>query len=425
MSIGASFLGGAKSRLLPPSIPFRFFSAAAVFHVFMWLGLLVAADEAVSFRGGLGPALSVVHLLALGVLVTTAIGASVQLLPVATRRTLHAVWPVKLVFWLTIPGMIALIAGMYTARMNVLIPAAVMVGAGLLLFGVLLADNLRRASSLPVVGAYGWAALAALVLLALLGVALTVNEEAGFLPDHGAVALAHLVLGGFGFMGLLVLGFSHILVPMFAMASAPPKRPSFAGFAIALVALVLGTLGALTGNREILAAAALVGLVAAAMHLWLMYRVLKTGMRKRLGLSFVLVRAAWIMLPATLFIGLAALYGFAGTNGETLFGFMLLFGWLLTFLFAILQRIMPFLASMFVTPPVRGGTAIVAELSGAPALKLHAICHALALLMLAIAIVLDNAAIGRLGSAVGLIGALAFAWFTADVIRRMLPANQS
>jgi hypothetical protein len=425
MSIGASFLGGAKSRLLPPSIPFRFFSAAAVFHVFMWLGLLVAADEAVSFRGGLGPALSVIHLLALGVLVTTAIGASVQLLPVATRRTLHAVWPVKLVFWLTIPGMIALIAGMYTARMNVLIPAAVIVGAGLLLFGVLLADNLRRASSLPVVGAYGWAALAALVLLALLGVMLTVNEETGFLPDHGAVALAHLVLGGFGFMGLLVLGFSHILVPMFAMASAPPKRPSFVSFAAALIALILGTLGALIGNREVVAAATLVGLLAAAMHLWLMYRVLKTGMRKRLGLSFVLVRAAWIILPATLVVGLAALYGFAGSNGVTLFGFMLLFGWLLTFLLAILQRIMPFLASMFVTPPARGGTAIVAELSGAPALKLHAICHALALFIFAIAIVLDNAAIGRSGGAVGLMGALAFAWFTADVIRRMLPANQS
>ena len=425
MSIGASFLGGAKSRLLPPSIPFRFFSAAAVFHVFMWLGLLVAADEAVSFRGGLGPALSVIHLLALGVLVTTAIGASVQLLPVATRRTLHAVWPVKLVFWLTIPGMIALIAGMYTARMNVLIPAAVIVGAGLLLFGVLLADNLRRASSLPVVGAYGWAALAALVLLALLGVMLTVNEETGFLPDHGAVALAHLVLGGFGFMGLLVLGFSHILVPMFAMASAPPKRPSFVSFAAALIALILGTLGALIGNREVVAAATLVGLLAAAMHLWLMYRVLKTGMRKRLGLSFVLVRVAWIILPATLVVGLAALYGFAGSNGVTLFGFMLLFGWLLTFLLAILQRIMPFLASMFVTPPARGGTAIVAELSGAPALKLHAICHALALFIFAIAIVLDNAAIGRSGGAVGLMGALAFAWFTADVIRRMLLANQS
>jgi hypothetical protein len=32
--------------------------------------------------------------------------------------------------------------------------------------------------------------------------------------------------------------------------------------------------------------------------------------------------------------------------------------------------------------------------------------------------------IGRLGSAVGLLGALAFAWFTADIIRRMLQASQ-
>src|ERR1039457_4561679 len=135
MSIAATFLGGAKSRLLPASIPFRFFAAAAVFHVLLWLVLLAAAGEAVSFRGGLGSTLASVHLLTLGVLTTTAIGASVQLLPVTTRRWLHA-------------------------------------------------DNLRRASGLAVVGAYGWAALAALVMAIALGLALAFNEEAGFLPDH-------------------------------------------------------------------------------------------------------------------------------------------------------------------------------------------------------------------------------------------------
>jgi hypothetical protein len=423
MSVAATFLGGAKSRLLPPSIPFRFFAAAAVFHVLMWLVLVIDADRAVSFRGGLGPTLAAIHFLALGILVTTAIGASVQLLPVATRRSLHAVWPIKLVFWLTVPGIIALIGGMYTAQTNVLITAAVIATIGLLVFGWLLADNLRRASSLPVVGAYGWAALAALVLVIAMGITLAINEDAGFLPDHGAVALAHLILGGFGFMGLLVLGFSHILVPMFALASAPAKGPSFAGFAIASAALVLGTLGALIGSRDLLAAAAIAGLAVAAVHLWLMYRVLKTGMRKRLGLSFVLVRAAWVMLPATFLVGLAALFGFAGTNGATLFAFLMLFGWLLTFLFAILQRIMPFLASMFVTPPASGGTAIVAELSGAPVLKLHAACHALALAVLAAAILADNGTVARVGGIIGLAGALAFAWFTADVIRRMLPAK--
>ena len=173
MTIAATFLGGAKSRLLPPSIPFRFFAAAAGFHILMWLVLFASAGEAIGFRGGLGSTLASVHLLTLGVLTTTAIGASVQLLPVATRRTLLAVWPIKLVFWLAVPGMLALIGGMYLAQTTILIAAAVITTTGLLLFCWLLADNLRRGSGLAVVGAYGWTALAALVLLIALGVAWT------------------------------------------------------------------------------------------------------------------------------------------------------------------------------------------------------------------------------------------------------------
>jgi hypothetical protein len=423
MIVAATFLGGAKTRLLPRSIPFRFFAAAAVFHVMMWLGLLIAANEAVDFRGGLGPTLASVHLLTLGVLTTTAIGASVQLLPVATRRTMHAVWPIKLIFWLTVPGLITLIVGMQTAQMNVLIPASAITAVGLLLFCGLLADNLRRAGDLPVVGAYGWAALTMLVLVIALGTTLAFNEKSGFLPDHGAVALAHLIVGGFGFMGLLALGFSHVLIPMFALASAPPKRPSYISFAAAVGALLSGTIGALADSRSLLTIALVAGLAAAAMHLWLMHRVLRTGMRKRLGLSFVLVRAAWIMLPTTLLIGLAALYGFAGRNGGTLFGFLLLFGWLLTFLIAILQRIMPFLASMFSAPQSSGGSAIVSALANVRSLRLHATCHGLGFTLLVAAILLGDTTMARLGSAVGLIGAIAFAWFTADVIRRILPTS--
>src|SRR6516164_9233005 len=278
MNIAASFLGGAKSRLLPRSIPFRFFAAAAAFQVIMWLGLFIGASEAVDFRGGLGTTLASVHLLTLGVLTTTAIGASVQLLPVATRRTLHAVWPIKLIFWLTVPGLIALVVGMQTAQTNILIPAAATTAAGLLLFCGLLADNLRRASSLAVVGAYGWAALVALILVMALGVTLAFNEEAGFLPDQGAVALAHLILGGFGFMGLLALGFSHILIPMFALASAPAKRPAFVGFALAAAAVAIGSIGALFANTVALTLAAAAGLGAAGLHLSLMHCALATGM---------------------------------------------------------------------------------------------------------------------------------------------------
>src|SRR6516164_8695121 len=121
MTLAATFLSGAKSRLLPPSVPFRFFAAAALFHVLLWLVLLLAAGNATGFAGGLGPVLAATHLLTLGVLTTSAIGAATQILPVATRHALAAVWRVKLVFWLTVPGMMVLIAGMHAAQRHVLL----------------------------------------------------------------------------------------------------------------------------------------------------------------------------------------------------------------------------------------------------------------------------------------------------------------
>ena len=424
MTLAATFLGGAKSRLLPASIPLRFFAAAALFHVAMWAVLFAGADHVATFRGGLGPALAAAHLLTLGVLTTTAIGASVQLLPVATRRAFVAVWPIKLAFWLAVPGLAGLALGMYAAVLAVLIASALVTAAGLSVFAVLLADNLRRAGSLPVVAAYGWTALAALLALVCLGIALTADYERSILPDHGAVALAHLILGGFGFMGFLALGFSHVLVPMFALASAPARRPSFVGFLLAISALLFATLGALLDSRPMLTLACLVGLGAAAMHLWLMAHALSTGMRKRLGLSFVLVRIAWAMLPLTLLAGLAALYGLAGSNGPTLFGFLLVGGWLLTFLLGVLQRILPFLASMHAARP-GAPPPLLSELAASWPLKLHALCHCAALAMIGVAIGLDDAMLTRLGAATGLLGAVAFAWFTSAVIRRVLPTAAS
>ena len=423
MTLAASFLAGAKSRLLPASIPFRFFAAAAIFHLLLWLALLAGAEHVPSFRGGPGPVLAAVHLLALGVLTTTAIGASAQLLPVATRRALAAVWPIKLVFWLTVPGTAALVVGFYTLHTPMMVLAAIATSTGLILFVLILADNLRRAGSLPVVAAYGWAALVALVLLVGFGLLLAFDYEIGVLPDHGAAALVHMILGGFGFMGMLALGFSHVLIPMFTLSAPPEKRLSFIEFALAAIAVAFAAFGAFSGNTPALTIAALIGLAAAAVHLWLMHRALAGGMRKRLGRSFVLIRASWLLLPTTLLVGLAALHGGAGTNGPTLFGFLLVGGWLLTFLLGVLQRILPFLASMHAVRSAGGAPPLASELAASSPLVLHAICHGLAVALLAIAIAIDVRSLARLGAAIGLVGAAAFAWFVGGVVRRLVVAR--
>jgi hypothetical protein len=419
MTAAGAFLGSARSRLLPASVPFRFFAAAAVLHVALWLALLVAAGDFAQFRGGIGPSLAAVHLLTLGVLTMTAIGAAVQLLPVATARPLAAVWPVKLVFWLLAPGAIALIAGMYAAEIEVMIAGAVASTAGLVLFAGLLAANLLSARSMPMVRAYGWVAFGSLILLVALGLALSLDSRIAFLPDHADVALAHMIFGGFGFMGMLAFGFSHVLIPMFALSNTPDGRIARVGFAAAASTVVLGVVGALLGDTMVLSVACVLGVVAASLHLRLMHATLATGMRKRLGLSLLLVRIAWGFLLLTPLLGVAVLQGWAGAGGPTLFGLVSLGGWLMTFLFGILQRILPFLASMHASR-VGGGPPLLSELgSGAP-LTVHAACHLAAIAGLAVAVLLDSSTVAALSALVGLAGALAFATFVASILKTLV-----
>jgi hypothetical protein len=51
---------------------------------------------------------------------------------------------------------------------------------------------------------------------------------------------------------------------------------------------------------------------------------------------------------------------------------------------------MPFLASMFVTPPASGGTKVVSDLAGAESLRMRAVCHAPTRAALATAILVNG-----------------------------------
>jgi hypothetical protein len=62
----------------------------------------------------------------------------------------------------------------------------------------------------------------------------------------------------------------------------------------------------------------------------------------------------------------------------------------------------------------------MSELAASGPLKLHALCHVLALAALLAAIAIDDMRLVRIGGAIGLAGGLAFAWFTADVTHRIV-----
>ncbi|RPH59158.1 MAG: hypothetical protein EHM83_16190, partial [Burkholderiales bacterium] len=157
-----AFLPGATSRLLPASIPMRYFGAAVACHLLAWLALLAGSGTLPRFAGGLGWTLAALHLVTLGVLAMTAIGASLQLLPVATRQAVRSTrWP-ALIWWLYTAGVAATALGMGTVHPVLLATGAAATVVALAAYGVLLARNLLGARGMPVVVAHGWIALASL-----------------------------------------------------------------------------------------------------------------------------------------------------------------------------------------------------------------------------------------------------------------------
>lgn len=422
-AFAGTILMAAQSRLLPYHLPLRFFVAAAAFQVVAWGFLAVGFDRVSGFTGGTGVVLAGLHALTLGVLAMTVMGASFQLLGVAAGVAMRSYLPCRLVSWLFIPGTAVLVGGMAGHNPGLMAVGGAAVGAGFVVYAYAIAGILRRASTLKVAVRHVWGALAGLGFLTISGWVLIADFGHGVLglltgPDHGDIALFHAVVAVFGFMGLLAFGFSYVLVPMFALSAPPSERHAGRAYGLIGAGIGLTAAGAIGGNLAVVAVGAGLGFVGAFWHIGLMIHALRTGMKKRLGLSFMLIRAAWAMLLAGVVLGGMG----AASSSErlaTLAGFVVTFGWLLTFLTGVLQRILPFLASMH-AHNLRQRAPRMSELGerGWP-LKLHAIGHGLALVLVAGGIAGANAALILGGAAAGVAGALAYLWFSLDIARRL------
>ena len=416
---GAAFLGDARSRLLPASVTLRFFASAAIFHLLAWLALAVGAAQSLSFGGGLGWPLAALHLFTLGVFGMTALGAGAQLLPVATRqpapgqRLLVAIW------WLYTPGVLVLALGMGLARPHWLATGATAVVLALAGWGVLMARNLLGARGMPGIVAHGWTALAALAIVLASALSLAGTWLGLAVPDRMTALALHLVFAPYGFMGALALGLSYILVPMFALADSPRERDQLASCAFLVLALLLAGAAALGWASEPLRVAALVCAAAGVgLHLRLMRNGLRSGLRRELGRSFLLVKIGWFGLAASLALAVALVLEVPVPRLAGWFGLALIGVWLLSFVLGMLQRILPFLAAMHAAGPGRRAPT-PSSLTHERSLRVHVACHMAALAGFALALAADSALLATAAALAGVAGAIAFGWFALVVLQRL------
>lgn len=419
MSGANAFLSGASGRLLAASIPFRFFASAVLFHLLGWMVLLYATPSLADFAGGLGWTLAALHLFTLGVLLMTAIGASLQLLPVATRQPVTPTrWPYDVLWASHTLGVLAVVIAMALAEPGLLWMGALLLAAALLFYLVLLLRNLKGAKGMGLVVTHGWAAGLSLLVLLGSGLSLAAAYSGIILVDRASGISLHVSFAAYGFMGLLVMGFSYILVPMFALADNPEPFWSRLSLALALLALSLVlalVLGWLPMTLSALAPAA--ALLSMSVHVVLMEQALRTGMRRGLGSSFVLVRVGWAMLLASLVLALLLELGIDVPRAPALLG-LLLIGGLLTLLLGMLSRIVPFLAAMHAGVGMRRPPT-PSNMTRQRALDLHLYSHTAALALLLSGVWFDSLWSLRLAALLGVLGAGAYAVFFGSAWWRM------
>lgn len=406
---------GAQGRLLPPSVPYRFFIASAAYHIAAWVLVFLANEQVLGYQGGPGYVPGALHALTLGVFAMSAIGASFQIIPVVTNQTPARLWPLQMVSWLFIPGVGVLIGGFIAADELAMSVGGVLAAAGLGLYAVLMLRMLLRSGGFRVLSMHIRFAFVSLVLFVTLGLGMIFD----FLPFYPmASAVTHGAIAIFGFMGLLAMGFGSILIPMFALANPAAEGRSLFILAIYGAGLVLAAAGAIGEWMQIAVIGSGLLLVGAVAHVVAMTGLLKTGMKKRLGLSFVLIRISWVFLLLCIALGVTAISGIPFEPAFLLAAFIAIFGWLLTFVLGVKQQIMPFLAAMNVSK-LGGKPPRLSELGNAQPLKIHAVCHFLAFALVGIGIATEMEVPVQAGAAIGLIGAVAFLWFTLDVYRRI------
>jgi len=406
-----------RARLLPPSLPARWFAAAAAFHLLGWLIVALEPHRVMLHGGGLGPGLAALHAFTLGTLAMAAIGVSQQLLPVATVQPVRRLGASRAAWWLLVPSVAALVAGFAVGAGALAAAGGVGAAAGLAIHGLLTAGQLAAAKRQRALTAAGWGGLVALVAVLATGPALAWRLHAGVPALAPGVVPLHAIAGVAGFLGLPAIGFSGLLVPMFMVAKGPGEsrqRRVLAAFAAAIVAA--GALALADAPTGWSVAAGACALAAALAHGHAMLVAIRRRRNREAGWLAPLLAIAWGALPAGIGAWLACL-ATARPWLAAVAVILLVGGWLLGLVLAMLLRIAPFLASVHVKIACGALPGLTALTPRGPA-RLLALAHPAAIASLLAGVSWGDVRWVQAGGVFGVAAALGLVGFLAGVSRR-------
>ena len=216
-----NFTGLSLDQAPPISAPVRFFLTAPLFGILAALFIFLSDADVLSSRYAL-ESIALTHLFTIGFIAMVMLGALQQMLPVLAGVSIpKAALVANSSHLLIVTGLLGMVGGLlFTLKIPIFI-ATLLLGLGfmILLVGIFLAIKKVEFLTATIRG-MRWALFFAVVVV-FLGMHLLSSYGTGVSSElHLIFANIHLLFAVFGFAGVLIMGVSFQVIPMFYVTPA-------------------------------------------------------------------------------------------------------------------------------------------------------------------------------------------------------------
>ena len=346
-------------KIAPPlSIPLRHFALASAAFLVFAAGLCFGADRLLGFGLDAKFALGLVHVLTLGWVAQTILGAWTQMIPVHGEAPLASIGVAKASWWLIAAGLASFVGMLWSGSDRYWIAAA-LVYAGVLgelaTLGVTHARSVRRDWTWThFTAALGW-----LSVLGLVGVLLALDRHRGMIfrdPEGGLIAHVHMALVGFA--STTILGAGYRLFPWVSMHQLRSKREGRMAFGLLQIGLAGLAFDALFFGRRLMPVWAILLAASYLLYFSQLRPLLSGGATLDPSLALVLLGAAGGALWAALGVGLAGGWIVDEPPARMAYVYSALIGFFTPIILSQSHRIVPFLVWLHAYGPRQAAPSV-------------------------------------------------------------------
>ena len=335
-------VGSLATKFAPPfSLVLHYFIGGVALNLIALMVLLSFGSQFAQPFYNLQNA-AIVHIQLLGFVMMIIFGALYQLIPVALEVPVFSFKLGYLQFYIYLTGIIIFVISLIYGNLFFLLPVgATFLYLSMAIFIFNFFMSLKHLEKFDITSKFLIAANISLFIGISLGIFLSINFFAGWVSDIFRLVVTHIIFTLLGFIPMVVMGVSMVLLPMFSLAHKFNDKYINIAFYLMVIAVFVFGLGFLfTGSNYILGSGIYLILLGMAFYLLQVYEIYSKRPRRTKDIGMDTMFYSHFILILSIITGLFIPFM---EKAIYLFGISLIFGFFPVLIYGSMFKIVPFL----------------------------------------------------------------------------------